>query len=124
MRVLLVAGLNNLLKGSDFESVQTEIKRFGDNLSYQDRHHPGLSNEFSVATLLNPPKMVWFPDNGPPPPGHVDRQQDLVQLNEWITTYNRLNSRLCVPWFHNLGTRTTIRRVDGSQQVFKTHRWN
>ena len=124
MRVLLVAGLNDLLKGGDFESVQTEIKRFGHNLSYQDRHHPGLSNEFSVATLLNPPKMVWFPDNGPPPPGHVDRQQDLVQLNEWITAYNRLNGRLCVPRFHNLGTRTTTRRVDGSQQVFKTHRWN
>ena len=124
MRVLLVGGLNDLLKGGDFEFVKTEIKRLGDNISYQNRYHPGLTNEFSVATLLNPPKMVWFPDNGPPPPGHKDRQQDLVQLNEWISTYNSRNDRLCVPRFHNLGTRTTTKRVNGTQQVFKTHRWN
>ena len=101
-----------------------EIKRFGVNVRYQDQHHLGLTNEFSVATLLNPPKMVWFPDNGPPPPGHRDRQEELVQLNEWIDEYNRKNGRSCVPRFHNYGTRTTTRVVDGTRQVVKTHRWN
>ena len=124
MRVLLVAGLNDLLKGGDFHSVTEEIKRFGVNVRYQDQHHLGLTNEFSVATLLNPPKMVWFPDNGPPPPGHRDRQEELVQLNEWIDEYNRKNGRSCVPRFHNYGTRTTTRVVDGTRQVVKTHRWN
>ena len=96
MRVLLVAGLNDLLKGGDFHSVTEEIKRFGVNVRYQDQHHLGLTNEFSVATLLNPPKMVWFPDNGPPPPGHRDRQEELVQLNDWIdASTGRMVGRAC-----------------------------
>ena len=124
MRVLLVAGLNDLLKGGTSETVQQDIRRLACNMTVQNGIHPGLTNELSVATLLNPPKMVWFSDNGPPPPGHVDRQHDLTEVNEWIITYNRQNSRLCAPRFHNLGTRTTKRMVNGNWQMFKTHRWN
>ena len=64
MRVLLVAGLNDLLKGGDFHSVREQIKRFKVNIDYQKRSHPVLHDQFSVATLLNPPKMCWLPDNG------------------------------------------------------------
>ena len=34
MRVILVAGLNNLVKGEDFESITHQIKRFRVNVSY------------------------------------------------------------------------------------------
>ena len=67
MRVLLVGGLNDLLKGGNYNSVKEDIEKFARHLKDQDSHHPGLTNEFSVATLLNPPKMVWCPDDGPPP---------------------------------------------------------
>ena len=124
MRVLLVAGLNDFIKGGDLNSVKEEIRKFRKEVQYQDRLHPGLVNEFSVATLINPPKMVWFPDDGPPPPNHRDRQEELFQLNEWIDQENRENGRLCVPRFHLYGTRTGKRLVDGFQRTFKTHRWN
>ena len=58
MRVLLVGGLNDLLKGGNFNSVKEDIELFASHLKDQDSHHPGLTNEFSVATLLNPPKMA------------------------------------------------------------------
>ena len=124
MRILLVGGLNDLLKGGDFNTVKDEIERFRRHTKDQDSHHPGLVNEFSVATIINPPKMVWFPDNGPPPPNHRDRQDELLQLNEWIDLFNRQNGRLCVPRFHLYGTRTNKRLVNGIHQVYKTHRWN
>ena len=43
MRILLVAGLNNLIKGGDFESVTTQFKRFEVNVSYQNKFHLGTS---------------------------------------------------------------------------------
>ena len=116
MQVLLVGGLNDLLKGGDFGSVRDQIRRFEFNVNYQNKYHPGLKNEFSVATLLNPPKMVWFEDNGPTPPNHIDRQDEIVLINDWLDVFNRQNGRQCVPRFNTLGT--------GTDRVFKTHRWN
>ena len=85
MRILLVAGLNNLIKGGDFESLTTQYKRFGDNASYQSsRFHPGKNNSFAIAPLLPAPKLVWFPDNGPTTPGYVNRRDEVasIQLQE------------------------------------------
>ena len=124
MRVLLVAGLNDLLKGGDFQSVREQIKRFKINIDYQNRYHPGLHNQFSVATLLNPPKMCWLPDNGPVPAGHSDRSDDITLINDWIDAFNSLSQRQCVPRFNTWGTRTTSRMVNGVEREFKTHRWN
>ena len=77
MRVLLVAGLNDPLKGGNFESVKNELRRFEQEVTNQNRYHTDHPNEFTVATLLNPPKIVWFTDNGSPPPGHRHRGEEL-----------------------------------------------
>ena len=124
MRVLLVAGLNDLLKGGNFESVKNELRRFEQEVANQNRYHTDHPNEFTVATLLNPPKMVWFTDNGPPPPGHRDRGEELHLINDWIDASNTLNGKQCAPRFHTWGTRTTTKEVDGVVREFKTHRWN
>ena len=124
MRVVLVAGLNDLLKGGNFDSVKRALRRFEENVLHQSKYHPDLPNQFTVATLLNPPKMVWFPDNGPSPPGHRDRGQEIHLINDWIDASNSLQGKQCAPRFHTWGTRTSTKVVDGVQREFKTHRWN
>ena len=124
MRVLLVAGLNDLLKGGNFESVKKELRRFEEEIVHQNRYHPDQPNELTIATMLNPPKMVWFTDNGPPPPGHRDRGEEINLINDWIDAINSLHGKQCAPRFHTWATRTTTREVDGVVREFKTHRWN
>ena len=125
MRILLVAGLNNLVKGGDFESLTTQFKRFGHNVSYQNTCHLGKSNSFAIAPLLLAPKLVWLPDNGPCSPSYVNRRDEVTRINEWIKTYNMKNSIYQVPAFNIFGTRSCKKKMkDGKQVEFKTHRWN
>jgi hypothetical protein len=124
MRILLVAGLNDLIKGGTFESITQQIKRFKVNVDHQVHYHPAKPNSFAVAPLLPAPKLVWFSDNGPTSPGYVDRQAEVNQINEWIKSFNTQNNISQVPRFNIWGTRTTKRMVNGSQVEFKTHRWN
>ena len=126
MRILLVAGLNNLVKGGDFESLTEQYKRFGHNVSYQgNRFHPGKASSFAIAPLLPAPKLVWFPDNGVTSPGYVNRRDEVASINEWVKTYNYKNGIHQVPALNIFGTRTTKKKVEGGDKVeFKTHRWN
>ena len=124
MRILLVAGLNNLVKGGDYESLTEQYKRFNFNVNYQNNFHPGKSNQFAIAPLLPAPKLVWFPDNGPTSPGYVNRRDEVTTINEWVKTFNLKNSIKQVPAFNIMGTRTCRKKVGGEQVEFKTHRWN
>ena len=124
MRILLVAGLNNLVKGEDFESLTTQYRRFYFNSTYQNKFHPGSSNSFAVAPLLPAPKLVWLPDNGPCSSSYVNRRDEVATLNEWVKTFNMKNDIHQVPAFNIMGTRTTKKRVGGQLTEFKTHRWN
>ena len=124
MRVLLVAGLNDLIKGGDYESLTMDIKRFQDNVSHQNNFHPGKSNSFAVAPLLPAPKLVWFQDNGATSSSYVNRIDEMTRINEWVQTFNMKNGINQVPRFHTMGVRTSKKRVDGKKVEFKTHRWN
>ena len=64
MRILLAAGLNDLIKGGNKESVTNSILRLKNAIDDQNIHHPDNPNELVVATLPNPPKLTWFDDNG------------------------------------------------------------
>ena len=126
MRILLVGGLNNLIKGGDFESLTTQYKRFGHNVSYQGSfQHPGRTSSFAVAPLLPAPKLVWFPDNGATSPSYRNRRDEVTRINEWVKTFNMKNGIHQVPAFNTLGTRTCKKKMEGGKLVdFKTHRWN
>ena len=124
MRILLVAGLNDLMRGGGFESVTTQIERFRALVKHQNRYHPGKPNSFAVAPLLPVPKLVWFPDNGTQAPGYPNRIEEVKQINDWIKVMNMHNNISQVPMFNIWGTRTTKRMVEGAQVEFKTHRWN
>ena len=124
MRVLLVAGLNDLVKGGNAEDLIAQIERFDANVNYQNLHHPSKHNSFAMAPLLPAPKLVWYPDNGPTSPSYVNRREEVEKVNEWIKNFNQKNNIQEVPGFHVMGTRSTKKVVDGVQQDFKTHRWN
>ena len=124
MRVLLVAGLNDLAKGGDFDSITTEFKRFAHVVRHANDHHLGVANQVAVAPLLPAPKFVWYPDNGTPPPGYRNRREEVERINEWVKVFNARNDIHQVPRFNIWGTRTTKRYVEGTQMEFKTHRWN
>ena len=65
-RVLLMAGLNDLIKCGG-------ANHFKEQVVHQNRYHVHKLNEMIVAPLILPPKLCWFPDNGPPPPGYTNR---------------------------------------------------
>ena len=52
--VLLVAGLNNVLRGDRVEDIKHKIELFRDTVGRQNWHHPDKPNTFAVATLLYP----------------------------------------------------------------------
>ena len=124
MRVLLVAGLNNLVKGGDFESLTYQFKRFQVNVRHQERNHLGKNNSFAIAPLLPAPKLVWFPDNGPTSSAYVNRRDEVTKINEWIKAFNMKNGIRQVPAFDHMGTRACKKKVGKQMVEFKTHRWN
>ena len=126
MRILLVAGLNDLMKGGTRESVMRSITHFQHMVQQQDRYHPSAKNQFAVAPLLCPPKLVWYADNGPMPHGHLgNRKEELEQLNNDILSFNAQNGMLHVPHFNTLGVRRTKYWFDdGSFRNICQHRMN
>ena len=76
-RVLLVAGLNDLIKVGSAEELKESVLDFEEVVRHQNRYHAHLGcNELYVAPLLIPPKLAWFPDNGPMPHGFENRLKE------------------------------------------------
>ena len=71
----------------------------------QNEYHPGQHNELVIATLVNPPKYVWFRDNGPEPRNHNNLLKDIMEINSWIVFYNNQNGKNITPRFHRFGIR-------------------
>ena len=120
MRVLLVAGINDLLKGGDFTSITNSILHLKQVFDAQNQYHPSQQNEFMVATILNPPKLCWFPDTGAPPPGHQNRLQEISDINNWIVEFNDSYGNL-TPRFHRFGVKSGRKFVDGVPAPLHKH---
>ena len=59
-----------------------------------------------LTSLLLPPKLVWFNDNGPIPTEHSgNREKELTLLNNDIFEYNAQNGLPYVPRLNTLGVR-------------------
>ena len=99
---------------------------FKDNVDAQNRYHDSTSkNDFFVTTLPNPPKLCWFPDNGPTPRNYNNRLVEIANINAWINDFNDKNGMGKPPSFHTWGIRTSLKVLeDGSKWPLKTHRWN
>ena len=124
MRILLVAGLNDLIKGGSRETFMQDIKKFKATVDWQNRHHSGEANQFAVAPLPMPPKLVWYRDNGPIPAEHPgSREEELTLINNDIFEFNAQNGLPYVPRLNTLGVRRYKRwNMDGSWQMVVHHR--
>ena len=94
-----------------------------DKASNQDSN-----NTFAVATLLYPPRLSWFPDNGGMPRNFSNKLEKIDWLNSQIHELNLSNSVPDYPRFHTYGVRTANRtRFDvygyEHQTHVKSHRW-
>ena len=120
MRILLTAGINDLLKGGTYTSITNSILHLRQAIDKQNEYHPSSHNELVVATFLNPPKLTWFPDTGPPPPGHVNRLEEIRQLNDWIVEFNTGYGKY-TPRFHRFGVKTGRKFVNGVPVPMHVH---
>ena len=125
-RILLVGGIDHLVNGGDIVSFKEQVMGFKDNVDAQNRYHDSTSkNDFFVTTLPNPPKLCWFPDNGPTPRNYNNRLVEIANINAWINDFNDKNGMGKPPSFHTWGIRTSLKVLeDGSKWPLKTHRWN
>ena len=122
MRVLLVAGANDLLKGGNKDSLTNSILHLKNVIDDQNQYHPNTPNELVVATMLNPPILTWFPDNGRPPARHINRIEEIREINQWIIEFNQ-GYGLATPRFHRFGVRTGRKMVNGVVTQMHVHQF-
>ena len=123
MRILLVAGVEDLARGQTRDQVVESFMHFKLTvIDRQSRKIPGIKNELVIATILNPPKLVWFQDNGPQPRHHRNMLPDIKELNNWIIFFNKQNGKDITPRFHRYGVRDgwTVDR-EGKRVRIKRH---
>jgi hypothetical protein len=125
MRIFISAGLNDLVRGATRDTIVERYIHLKELIDAQNVYHPHARNELLIAAMLNPPKLVWYPDNGPAPHGHINRLQDLKEINSWIAYYNAQNGRVYTPRFNRFGVRCGKRVLyNGSVVEYQHHQWN
>ena len=107
----MVAGYNDLLEGTNREYILHEFERFADLVKMCGlRSHPDSSNSVAIASLMYPPQIAWFPDNGAFPRSNYDNQIHKIDwLNQKIHLLNMENRVPLYPRFHTYGVRTATR---------------
>ena len=127
--VVLVMGYNDLVKGHSRDWMLDCLKCFS-NLVFDlaKKNHPNTPNTVAIASLMYPPQLAWFNDNGPEPANYVNEKEKIDWLNAQIHELNIQNSSPYYPRFHTYGVRTSTRVSKdryGKQQKYhvKYHRW-
>ena len=104
MRVLLVAGLHDVMNGVPVDNITNSILNFKNVVDDQKKMHPAVKNDLVVATLMNPPKATWFKDNGVPPRNHTNYLEQIMAINKWIIEFNESYGNV-TPRLHRFGVR-------------------
>ena len=106
MDVLLIAGLNNLVRGYSPESILRQYDHLVQYVMYQaHKYHPEHHNTCTIDTLYYPPQLCWLPSEGKPPPGFRNNLSAMQYLNHEIERLNN-ESRLKSPNFTVFGLRS------------------
>ena len=79
MRILLVAGLNDLIKDGTKNTVMENNLQLNKIIVAKNSYHSGERNQFAVAGILNPPKLAWQKDNHALTHGYTNRLEELMQ---------------------------------------------
>ena len=122
---MVVAGYNDLLLNNSREFIMEGYQHLSELVL---GHNKDSNNTFAVATLLYPPRLSWFADNGDKPRHYSNKLEKIDWLNSQIHELNVSNSVPDYPRFHTYGVRTATRsRVDvfgyEHQTHTKSHRW-
>ena len=68
MDVVMVAGYEDLMYGYSREYIMDGYKEFANSvINIGKEQHPDTANTVAIATLMYPPRLSWFKDNGPEP---------------------------------------------------------
>ena len=121
--VVLVAGYNDLVKGYSRELITHTFRKFTRAVLQQ-----GSTNTVGISTLMYPPQLAWYPDNGPEPPNYHNQMEKIHWINTEIKSLNVFNGAEHCPGFHTYGVRRVTRTwtdVFGqvTQRQIKQHRW-
>ena len=122
-RVLLVAGNNDLLYGGDFDTVTNRILQLKNTVDENNQFHPEVKNELVVGTLLNPPIMTWFNDNGTHPLNHSNRLEEILRINNWIVEFNASYNKV-TPRLHRFRVKHGKHYVNGVQTAYTVHQFS
>ena len=128
--VVLVGGYNEFIKGLTRDQINYKFPQFCDLVKLIGiRHNPDNPNTVAVATLMYPPQLAWFPDNGPyPTPDYVNQREKIDWLNNQIQLRNTENGVPIGVGFHTYGVRKATRQYKDQygqvhQYVTRSHRW-
>ena len=127
--VVLVAGYADLISGHGRDFIHEGFKHFTNHvLAIGDKLCPDTKSTVAIATLMYPPKLAWFRDNGPEPYRYDNQKEKIYWLNGKIDQINHDNSVPIYPGFHTYGVRVdTITTVASNGEEVKTrtksHRW-
>ena len=129
MDVILIAGLNNLIKGYTPDEMLREYDHLVQFVHYQaHKYHSELHNTCTIGTLYYPPQLCWLPGKGNCPPGFKNQLADMQYLNSEIERLNQ-ESQLKSPNFPVFGVRgggKYVMNVQGTWEWKDTthHRYN
>ena len=120
MRIFLSAGLEDLAQGKSVTDLIESFLHFKQTVDHQNS-----KNELVIATMLNPPSLVWFKDNGGQPRNHKNLLTEIMEANSWIIKFNEQNGKLYTPRFHRFGVRDGWSiDADGKRNRVKRHNFS
>ena len=128
--VLLVAGYSDLYEGYSREYIWRGFRYFADTvLKMKSPEGSSAKNTFAISSLMYPPKIAWFRDDGPCPSNYVNLKEKIDWLNDKIDFLNIENNAKYYPCVHTYGTRKGNKLVtDENGQIrksdFRCHRWD
>ena len=122
--VVLVGGYADLLSGHNRDFILEGFRYFADRvLALGAKLAPHSKSTVAIASLMYPPKLAWFQDNGPEPYNYRNQKEKINWLNRKIDELNISNSVPTYPGFHTYGIRVdTVTTTDSYGEEVKTHR--
>ena len=113
MDVMLIAGLNDVIKGKTGPAIASAFKHFVDLVIWQgNQYHPDQPNTCAVGTLIYPPQICWLEDDGAVPPTFDNQLRNIRWLNHQVEILNA-DSQVRSPSFHSFGVRKVTRNGKG-----------
>ena len=108
MDVLVVGGLDNVIRGQSGPAIVAALEHLVDLVVWQGRSHPREPNTCAIATLPYPPSLCWLKENDEIPADFNNQLRNIKWLNRKIEELN-LKSGIKVPKFHSFGVRKMTR---------------